>query len=40
MSEWISVKERLPKAFECVIVCRPKKGTMIVEAGCLDVNAR
>lgn len=38
MSEWISVKERLPKAFECVIVCRPKKGTMIVEAGCLDVN--
>lgn len=38
MGEWISVKERLPEAFECVIVCRPKRGTMIVEAGCLDVN--
>lgn len=39
-SHWISVNERLPKAFELVIVCRAgaEKGTVKVEYGYLDVN--
>ena len=39
-SHWISVNERLPKAFELVIVCRAgaEKGTVKVEHGYLDVN--
>lgn len=37
---WISVKERLPKAFDPVIVCREgaEKGSVQVEQGRLDVN--
>ena len=40
-SRWINVKERLPKAFEPVIVCRAgaEQGSVKVEQGCLDVNA-
>lgn len=39
-THWISVKERLPKAFEQVIVCREGAaiGAVKVEQGCLDVN--
>lgn len=38
MSEWISVKDRLPKAFLPVIVCREKgKGEYVVEQGYKDV---
>lgn len=37
---WISVEERLPKAFEPVIVCREGKesGSHVVEQGCKDVG--
>lgn len=39
MSEWISVKDRLPEAFRPVIVCREKgKGEYVVEQGCKDVK--
>lgn len=39
-SRWINVKERRPKAFEPVIVCRAgaEKGAVKVEHGYLDVN--
>ena len=39
--EWISVKDRLPEAFQEVIVCRESrqaKTTVIVEQGQLTVN--
>ena len=36
---WISVAERLPDAFESVIVSRKNtSGKIVVEAGCYDVN--
>lgn len=39
MSKWISVKDKLPKEFRQVIVCREKaKGEFVVEAGCKDVQ--
>ena len=38
MTEWISVKDRLPEGYEAVIVCRKGRGGCIVEQGCLDVN--
>lgn len=39
-SRWINVKERLPKTFEPVIVCREgaEKGSVKVEHGYLYVN--
>ncbi len=36
--EWISVKDKLPKTFEPVIICRTSKGAPRAEAGSLDVN--
>lgn len=38
MSEWISVKERLPERFEPVLVCREKNGSPYVEQGHKDVG--
>lgn len=39
MSEWISVKDRLPDRFQPVIICRDgPKGTTIVEEGFRDVG--
>lgn len=39
MSAWISVEDRLPQAFQPVIVCREKgKGEYIVEQGHKDVG--
>lgn len=39
MSEWISVKDRLPEAFQPVIVCRDKgRGVYAAEPGCRDVG--
>lgn len=39
MTEWISVKDRLPEGYEAVIVCRKGRGgKCIVEQGFLDVN--
>lgn len=39
MSKWISVKDKLPKEFQQVIVCREKaKGEFVVEAGYKDVQ--
>ncbi len=39
MSEWICVKDRLPEAFQPVIVCREKgKGEYVVEQGYKDVK--
>jgi len=39
MSEWISVKDRLPKNFEPVIVCRRGKDGTIVEQGFKDAGS-
>lgn len=39
MSEWISVKDNLPKRFHPVIICREKnRGEYIVEQGTRDVG--
>lgn len=37
MSEWISVKERLPERFKPVLICREKNGKPYVEQGYKDV---
>ncbi len=39
MSEWISVKDRLPENFKSVIVCRKGKDGAIVEQGFKDVGS-
>lgn len=37
--KWIDVKDKLPEAFQPVIICRANKdGQKKVEAGMLDVN--
>lgn len=39
MSNWTSVKDRMPEEFQPVIVCRKgKAGKRVVEAGCRDIN--
>lgn len=38
MNKWISVKDRLPKGFGPVIVCRKGKKGPVVEQGCKDVG--
>lgn len=39
MSEWISVKDRLPDRFQPVIICREKnRGEYIVEQGMRDIG--
>lgn len=39
MTDWISVKDRLPEAFQHVIICRNnRQGRQIVEAGQLDIS--
>lgn len=39
MSNWVSVRDRLPEVFEPVIVCRRnRKGGQAVEAGRKDVG--
>lgn len=39
MADWIRVEDKLPLAFEPVIVCRKERnGSLKVEAGARDVN--
>ena len=38
MAQWISVKDRLPKRFETVLVVRKSKGQPLVTIGSMDIN--